>query len=97
MSQSNEENETTMETAADAAPEPALPKSDYSLMDSLCQFLYSDEEPLSILCGYFLKIMSQLLDKQKMATLEYLLIHQEGKIFNGLLRHIDQHSIASLL
>lgn len=91
MSQSNE---TTMETAA---PEPALPKCDYSLMDSLCQFLYSDEEPLSILCGYFLKIMSQLLDKQKMATLEYLLIHQEGKIFNGLLRHIDQHSIASLL
>ena len=86
-----------METAADVAPEPALPKSDYSLMDSLCQFLYSDEEPLSILCGYFLKIMSQLLDKQKMATLEYLLIHQEGKIFNGLLRHIDQHSIASLL
>ena len=86
-----------METQADAAPEPALPKSDYSLMDSLCQFLYSDEEPLSILCGYFLKVMSQLLDKQKMATLEYLLIHQEGKIFNGLLRHIDQHSIASLL
>ena len=45
----------TIET--EAAPEPALPKSDYSLMDSLCQFLYSDEEPLSILCGYFLKVM----------------------------------------
>ena len=58
MGQSTEENETTMETMADAAPEPALPKSDYSLMDSLCQFLYSDEEPLSILCGYFLKVMS---------------------------------------
>ena len=63
LSQQNETTETTLETAADAAPEPAAPKSDYRLMDSLCQFLYSDEEPLPILCGYFLKVMTQLLDK----------------------------------
>ncbi len=30
-------------------------------------------------------------------TLEYLLLHQEGRIFNGLLRHIDQHSLATLM
>lgn len=47
--------------------------------------------------GYFLKVMEQLLDKQKQTTLEYLLIHQKGKIFNGLLRHLDHHSLATLL
>ena len=41
--------------------------------------------------------MEQMLDKQKLATLEYLLLHQDGKIFNGLLRHIDHHSLATLL
>lgn len=66
-------------------------------MDSLSQFLYEDEDPLPILCGYFLKVMEQLLDKQKMMTLEYLLIQQEGKIFSGLLRHLDHHSLATLL
>ena len=38
-----------------------------------------------------------MLDKQKLPTLEYLLLHQDGKIFNGLLRHIDHHSLATLL
>ena len=29
--------------------------------------------------------------------MEYLLLHQQGKIFNGLLRHLDHHSLATLL
>ena len=41
--------------------------------------------------------MEQLLDKQKPLILEYLLLHQEGKIFQGLLNHIDHHSLATLL
>ena len=76
---------------------PIVPKHDYTLIDTLSEFLYSDEEPLAILCGYFLKVMEQMLDKQKLPTLEYLLLHQDGKIFNGLLRHIDYHSLATLL
>ena len=76
---------------------PIVPKHDYTLIDTLSEFLYSDEEPLAILCGYFLKVMEQMLDKQKLPTLEYLLLHQDGKIFNGLLRHIDHHSLATLL
>jgi hypothetical protein len=31
--------------------------------------------------------------KQKTALLEYLLLERNGKIFNGLLRHIEHHSI----
>lgn len=80
----------------DVTVEPA-PKQDYSLLDMVCQFLYEEEQPLPILCGYFLKVMEQLLEKQKIMTLEYLLIHQEGKIFSALLRHVDQHSLATLL
>jgi len=34
-------------------------------MDGITQFLFEDEDPLPILTGYFLKIMEQLLDKQK--------------------------------
>ena len=89
------EEETTM--ATEATKEPEKPKHDYSLIDSLSQFLYEDEDPLPILCGYFLKVMEQLLDKQKQMTLEYLLLHQEGKIFSGLLRHLGHHSLATLL
>ena len=36
---------------------PIVPKHDYTLIDTLSEFLYSDEEPLAILCGYFLKVM----------------------------------------
>jgi len=45
-------NEETKETVEE--PEP---KKDYSLMDSMTQFLYEDEDPLPILTGYFLKVM----------------------------------------
>jgi len=35
--------------------------------------------------------------KQKTLFLEYLLLERKGKIFNGLLKHIEHHSIALLL
>ena len=66
------------EETADATVDQSPTKKDHPLLDMLCSFLYEDEEPLSILCGYFSKIMEQMLDKQKQLTLEYLLIHQEG-------------------
>ena len=101
-SKKEEEPAETTETTEEPTEQTELavkeqPKRDYSLMDSLSQFLYEDEDPLPILCGYFLKVMEQLLDKQKQMTLEYLLIQQEGKIFSGLLRHLDHHSLATLL
>lgn len=58
----------TNEETAETTVEPVT-KKDYSLLDSVCQFLYEDEDPLPILCGYFLKIMEQMLDKQKQSTL----------------------------
>jgi len=38
-------------------PTEAIAKHDYTLLDSFGQFLYEDEDPLPILCGYYLKIM----------------------------------------
>lgn len=64
------------------------PKLDFSLMDELTSFLYREDDPLPILCGYFNKIMQQLLVKQKNNTLDYILVEQNGKIFNGLLSHL---------
>lgn len=72
-------------------------KIDYGLIDHLCSFVEQDEELLPILCGYFLKVMQQLLAKQKTLFLEYLLLERNGKIFDGLLKHIEHHSIALLV
>ena len=47
---------------------------DYSLMDNMTGFLYTEDDPLSILCGYFSRIMQELLTKHKTKTLRYLLI-----------------------
>ena len=71
----NSQSTTLATEASTKEPAEKAPKHDYSLMDSLSQFLYEDEDPLPILCGYFLKVMEQLLDKQKQMTLEYLLLH----------------------
>jgi len=40
-------------------------RTDYEMLDELTSFLYLDEDPQPILCGYFFKIMEQLLLKQK--------------------------------
>lgn len=45
------------------AVEEPLPRKDYSLLDQVTSCLYEEEELLPILCGYFLKVMEQLLDK----------------------------------
>jgi len=52
---------------------------------------------LPVLCGYFFKIVSSLLTKEKQTTLEYLLIKRDGQIFDGLLKHIRHHSLALLV
>ena len=66
-------------------------------MDQLTELIYSNDDPLSILCGYLNKIMQELLEKHKNILLIYLLIEQKGKIFDGLLNHLQHHSLASLL
>ena len=76
--QANDSSQTKLagsQLSQPAEEEKYVPKKDYTLMDTLCQFLYEDDDPLPILTGYFLKVMEQLLDKQKQSTLEYLLLH----------------------
>ena len=64
----------------------------------ISQFIQTAEaEMLPVLCGYFNKIVQDLLRKEKDKVLEYLLIKQEGAIFDGLMKHIDHHSLATLL
>lgn len=57
----------------------------------------AEEELLPILCGYFNKIVQSLINKHKAVTLEYLLLRREGKIFDMLLNHMQNHSLAILL
>lgn len=52
---------------------------------------------LPVLCGYFNKIMTSLLTKEKQKLLEYLLIKKDGAIFDGLIKHIAHHSLALIL
>jgi len=38
-----------------------------------------------------------MLNKQKAKTLQYLLVQQQGKLFDHLLNNIQHHSLATLL
>lgn len=69
------------------------------MLDTLInQFMQTEQEDmLSVLCGYFQKIISSLLNKENSKMLEYLLIKREGIIFDGLMHHISHHSLAQLL
>jgi hypothetical protein len=52
---------------------------------------------LPVLCGYFNKIITSLLSKEKNKLLEYLLLKKDGKIFDGLIKHISHHSLGLTL
>ena len=75
------------------------PKVDYSLLDQLidgfCET--AKEDMLPVLCGYFNKILTSLLSKERHRMLDYLLLKREGAIFDALMQHIDHHSLALLL
>jgi hypothetical protein len=72
-------------------------------MDELLEFLEVPAEKdgenkiESILCGYFNKIITALLQKQKGKTLEFLLLVQRGKIFDNLISHLQHFSLANLM
>jgi hypothetical protein len=71
-------------------------KQNYVLLDELLSFL-DQEEVLPILCGYFLKVVTALLNKSKAKFLQYILVQKEGKIFDKLLNHLQHHSLAQLM
>jgi hypothetical protein len=75
------------------------PKWDLSLLDSLINnFVATNEEDmLPVLCGYFNRIIGSLLTKEKQKTLEYLFLKRNGAIFDALMKHINNHSLALLL
>jgi len=57
----------------------------------------NDDEMLPVLCGYFNRIITSLLTKEKQKLLEYFLLKRDGAIFDGLMKHITHHSLALLL
>ena len=56
-------NVSGKEKETPAEPVEPIKRLDFSLLDNLTAFLYADDDPLPILCGYFNKIMQQLLIK----------------------------------
>jgi hypothetical protein len=68
----------------------------YEVMDALLGFF--DQEKLEpILCGYFNKVMQNLVGKAKAKVLQYLLVQRKGDIFNLLLKNMQHHSLAILM
>ena len=72
-------------------------KSDYSLLDELTAFLYSKEEPLPVLCGYFEKIFLKLMHQQKDVMKKYFFLEGKGKIFDAIIQKLHNHSISMIL
>ena len=65
-------------------------------LDQLLTFL-DREEAYPILCGYFQKVVSSLLSKQKSKFLSYVLLNKDGAIFDKLCDRLEHHSLAQLL
>jgi len=64
----------------------------------LTNFLQTPQDKmLSVLCGYFNKILVFILTKENSKFLEYLLLRRDGRIFDGLMAHIEHHSLAQLV
>jgi hypothetical protein len=61
--------------------------------------IYDSEKPVlaPVLCGYFLNIVRQLLNKQRKHLMTYLLRDAEGKIYDALVKNIEHHSLSDLL
>lgn len=66
------------------------------MLDELFGF-FDQEQIEPILCGYFNKIIQNLVAKTKNKMLLYLLIKRNGDIFSILLKNLEHHSLAQLL
>lgn len=71
-------------------------KIDWELLDNMIDNFFEtpQEEMLSVLAGYFCKIISSLMSKEQNKFLEYILLKRDGAIFNGLMQHMTHHSMA---
>jgi len=74
-------------------------KNDWGILDAMINnFMQTEpDQMLSVLCGYFQKIVSSILNKENSKLLDYLLLQRKGIIFDGLMRHISHHSLAQLV
>jgi hypothetical protein len=73
--------------------------NDWSMLDTMInRFIQTPQDKmLSVLCGYFNKILVFILTKENSKFLEYLLLRRNGVIFDGLMSHIEHHSLAQLV
>jgi hypothetical protein len=96
LAEPDAEDDKTLE---EEKKEPEAPKWDWSLMDQLVNgFIETPSvEMLPVLCGYFNKVLGNLLTKEKGKLLEYLLVQRQGAIFDGLMQHMQHHSLALLM
>ena len=59
--------------------------------------LLEEENPLPTLCGYFAKVFMHFASRHKHDFLKYLFIAREGRVFDSLLRHVENHSLALVI
>lgn len=103
--QDEEEGEVEEETdlmmypkKPNAQPEDPLEKADLSLIDFLCSNIENaDVKQYAILCGYFKKIMVQIIAMKKDLLFEYVIYKREGKLFKLLTKHLNDYSISVVL
>lgn len=75
-------------------PEP----KDFTLLDSMIDNFFDTpkQDMLPVLCGYFKKIITNLIKNERDLMLNYLFVKNEGKILDQLADHIDNDSLAGL-
>jgi len=54
-------------------------------------------ELLPVSCGYFSAIVEELMEKERMMILKYILIDTKGQLFDRLAGYIEYSSLSKLL
>lgn len=80
-------------TQAETLEEPPVNRQ---VIDILFDFLRTDEEWNSVLCGYFVKLLSALLSSWK-TQFNLFVMNPENKVVSSMIKHIYNWSLADFL
>jgi len=90
-----EESKETEETEASTVAElPPVPKK--HVIDILFSFLDTEEELNPVLCGYFCKLIGNMMSNHRKA-MSFYVFNPQNKVIERMINHVYNRSIADTL
>jgi len=85
------ESETEAETVD---IKPSVPKK--HVIEYLFDFLHSEEELNPVLCGYFCKLLGNMMTSHRKA-MSFYVFNPNNKVIENMVKHIYNKSVADIL